>query len=331
MNKLLKKISIFFIIIFALQTAISSFDWGMIVFKEFEQLKKYLAKEIDIIFFGDSSVYTHDKYNDTDKRTIRQMLQDTIPNLKCMPVVHPAYHMGIYLEFCKYIAESEYKPKMVIAPINIRSFSPEWDLQPMYQFTEEKAIISSSPVNTFLLNVFNKPLKVFKYGYDTDIISNTEFANSPVYFKDSIVGDMNEYIRGFENMTEPNKKKKFLLRYMFYIHEKHRKLEELREIGRLMKSKGIIPLFYIIPIDWEEGSKYFPGEIEEVTRKNASLLVRELEKIGGAVIDMSLGLKHKDFNYEYYPNEHMKQAGRRYVAVKIAEKMKEIGIIDGME
>ena len=331
MKKVIKKIALFSLLIFALQTAISSFNWGMIVFKEFEMLKKYLAEHIDIIFFGDSSVYTHDKVHDTDKRTIRQMLQDTIPDLKVMPVMHPAYHMDLYLEFCKYISENENKPKAVIVPVNIRSFSPEWDLQPMYQFTEEKAVISNSVISTFLYNVFNKPLKVFKYAYDTDVLSMDKFSKAPVYYKDSIVGDMDEYSTGFVDTTQENKKKKFLLRYMFYINKEHRKLNSLREITELMLKNNIKPYFYIIPVDYETGEVYFPGEFIKTVKRNATLLKNEIEAKGGIVLDLSLLVKAKNFNYEFYPNEHMKQQGRLDVAFALAQKLIETGMIEGIK
>lgn len=331
MTKITKKILLFFLIIFTLQTVISSFDWGIVGFREFELLRKYLNEKIDIIFFGDSSVYTHDPKNDTDKRTIILMLQDTIPELKVMPVVHPAYQMDLYLEFCKYIANSETKPKAVIIPISIRSFSPEWDLQPTYQFTEEKAFMSSSAITTFLLNIFIKPLKVFKYGYENELFSNRKLDNADVYYKDSIVGKMAEYNTGFEDRTEANKRKKFLLRYMFYIDKQHRKLNSLREICRLMLSENVTPIFYIIPLDHEAGAKYFSGEIIDVSKINASLIAEELQALGGKVIDLSLDLNTKDFNYDYYPNEHMKQFGRRHVAVKIAQKMIDIKLINSLD
>ena len=74
---------------------------------------------------------------------------------------YDAYHIGIYLEYAQYIVAQENLPQVVIIPINLRSFSPEWDMRPEYQFEKEARFLRSK--NSLFIQSFDKPLSIFQW------------------------------------------------------------------------------------------------------------------------------------------------------------------------
>ena len=119
----------------------------------------------DIIYFGDSTIYTLG-VGDKDKRTTSEMVEEITPCYSLGSITHAAYQMDIYLEFCRYITRQKQHPSFIIIPINMRSFSPEWDRRPQYQFEMEKIILRGGLLKQLLL-AFYKPLRVFKYNFTT--------------------------------------------------------------------------------------------------------------------------------------------------------------------
>ena len=137
--KLLLKIIVFLTFVSFLQ---------IIFFKPSSSLPPYPADKTDailkdkpeVIIFGDSVMTVSDP-KDIDKRPTDLMLQEKIPNLNVESIDYLAYNPDIYLEYIKYITNNKFKPKAVIIAINLRSFSPDWDQNPGYQFEQEKLIL----------------------------------------------------------------------------------------------------------------------------------------------------------------------------------------------
>ena len=145
-----------------------------------------LQRDLDILYFGDSTVW-----HPTGTQTTAEMLQELLPNQKVGELSHAAYGMDVYLSYVQYLLRQENRPRHVIIPINMRSFSPEWDLRPGYQFTREKRVLEMGiPLTTLL----GRPLQLFG-GYDPTITLE-EFLHSPVYNSDTLVGQVQDFEGG---------------------------------------------------------------------------------------------------------------------------------------
>jgi hypothetical protein len=90
---------------------------------EIERLQRGLAAGADIIFLGDSTL-THPK----GEITTGEILQEQIPEHRIAQVAHPAYQLDLYRAYADYLVRQPHQPEFVIIPINLRAFSPEWDL-----------------------------------------------------------------------------------------------------------------------------------------------------------------------------------------------------------
>jgi len=332
MKKLLGKILFFIIVLFFLQSLLTDYLLKfedpklknyVFRFEELTQLNRYLREKADIIYLGDSSIYAEGK-DDSDHRTIAGMLRDMAPQYSLGSVTHPAYHIDIYLEFCKYITREGYRPPVIIIPINMRSFSPDWDRRPHYQYEIQKIVLKGGLLKTILL-AFYKPLRMFKYNFFT--IGQKEFMDSPVFYGHRQVGKVKDFNNSsYSKYSDKNMKNQLIFAYMYGLSpfQQHRKLKALVETARLLKKNSIKCIFYITPIDWQTGEKYLPGEFLKQLRQNTRLIVSLLSAEGVEILDISTALPPHFFYWHLYPNEHMNQRGRMYVAEQLHLRLKHI-------
>ncbi|MCP5108838.1 MAG: hypothetical protein GY950_35975 [bacterium] len=287
-------------------------------FDEFTRLNHYLEEKIDIVYFGDSSIYTLGS-GDKDKRSIARMTADKTPQYSLGELSHAAYHIDIYAAYCRYIARQGYHPEAVVIPINIGTFSPYWDKRPQYQFEKEKMILEGG-IRKQLLQAFYKPLMALDYNFYT--ISREEFLNAPVFNGTRQVGIVSDFNNSsYRKYSERNMKNRILFFYMFSLSPQHRKLKSLVETAGVLARHNIEGIFYFTPIDYETGEKYFPGLFTRRLKENADVIRSLLAAEGVEVLDLSTGLPADSFSWGLYPNEHLNQKGRRYVAEKVSRRI----------
>ncbi|MCX6580823.1 MAG: hypothetical protein NT166_11655 [Candidatus Aminicenantes bacterium] len=332
MKKLLGKIVFFIIVLFFLQSLLTDYllkfedpklENYVFRFDQFTLLNHYLREKADIIYLGDSSIYAEGK-DDSDHRTIAAMLRDMSPQYTLGSVTHAAYHIDIYLEFCKYIVREGYRPPVIIIPINMRSFSPDWDRRPHYQYEIQKIVLKGGFLKSILL-AFYKPLRMFKYNFFT--ISQQEFMDSPVFYGHRQVGVVKDFNNSsYSKYSDKNMKNQLIFAYMYGLSslQRRRKLDALVETARLLKKNSIKCIFYITPIDWETGEKYLPGEFLKQLQQNTRLIVSLLSAEGVEILDISTALPAQFFYWHLYPNEHMNQRGRMYVAEQLSSMLKRV-------
>jgi len=317
MKKFFSKLAIFLLIIFIFQIFFLIIQIRS--FNRLAVLEKAKKEKVDVIYFGDSSD-TNYSNEDLDKRSISQMLKDTLTNYSIVNISHPAYNADIFLEFCKYTVKQKYYPKFVIIPINMRSFSPSWDRSPVYQFEKEKTILENK-----LLFMFFKTIEAFdKNNKRFNEITQSEFENTEVFNGDKAAGIVKDFDKHeFRHYSEENMKNSILYFYMFSLKNDHRKLKSLAEMKKILLENNIKPVFYITPIDYETGERYFPGEFSERLKNNVEAIKSVLEENNFKVLNLSMDLKTNFFAWEKYPNEHLNEKGRKYVAEKIGEMIKK--------
>ena len=122
--------------------------------QQIRRLNHYLAHRTDIIYLGDSTIH-HASPQDLNHGAISDMIQELFPHYSIGRVSAAAYQMDLFLEIVKYIANHDYSPKVIIIPINLRSFSPEWHMRPEYQFEKEKLFLKLAR-NTFFFKFRDK-------------------------------------------------------------------------------------------------------------------------------------------------------------------------------
>jgi len=269
-----------------------------------------------VIYFGDSVMRTvHPQ--DRDKRPIYLMLQKNLPDDLVASIDQMAYHPGIYEAYVRNIAQSRFKElKYVIVPINLRTFSPEWDKRPQYQFEKEKWLLSYeyTPLYSFLHFLFSIR------AINLEPISDVSFLQTPIYLGEKQVGIVSDFENySYKEFSEENFRKKAIYYYLYDLHSEHRKLQSLINIAHILHEKNIEVVFYITPIDIESGEKILPNQFKKQVITNASTIVNEIENEGFTVLNLVDALLADAFHWNVYINEHLNMKGRIFVAEKIAE------------
>jgi len=294
----------------------------LVKFKDFPnkiELDRALDQNYQVIMFG-SSVDKYASPQDTDTRSISELLGSLIVS-KTIGISGGAYQADLYLEFAKYIAKQPYKPQIVIIETNLRSFSPEWDLRPSYQFVKERRILQGFPF--YKLNFYE--------------IDEGTFNKSPVYKHEDKVGTVKDFLTIIDSMEticqttsttcKPNDNVEatqngFILFYMYSLNNQHRKVKSIANISKVLSDSDILPLFFIPPIDYKSAENLFGEEFTLQIVRNVSVIKSTIAENNGKVLDLSLSLDSSYFSYNKIPNEHLNQIGRYFVAKKLADYIK---------
>lgn len=286
-------------------------------FPNSDLLRQALEKKNEVIFFGDSTV-RFNRLEDKDKKTIPQMLQVKIPDSNVTSISYPGYSADVFLAYVQRISRSGRWPKCIIIPINLRSFSVGWDKRPQYQFVEERTLIAPKP---FLIDIFLKPLMVFRV-INLAPISQQDYENAEVLDGTTRVGKVKDFQRSDASITpEQALQNHFILDYMEKLTGDNRKIKSIAALVRLLSGKNTRTIFYVSPVDVDAGSQSLGKRFQDQIQENVAFIRMVLRKEQLDLLDLSLDVKHEDFDWNPYPNEHLKEAGRRFVADELSKKI----------
>lgn len=197
--------------------------------------------------------------------------------------------------------------KYLIIPINLRSFGYKWETTISYQFQELRMCLKTYgtplyPYIPFLENVYFFDL--YKHPYSDAIYE--DYINTEINTQKNI------------NNDQAKLRESLLLDYMYTLDKNSRHLKSLAQITALTSKTKIIPIFYITPIDYQTGNKYYPNFSNNIS-KNIELIKEETTKNKSCFIDLSQSLETSNFAWQSSGkvNEHLNQDGRHFVATQL--------------
>lgn len=285
-------------------------------FAQNETLQQSLNEGVDVVFIGDSTLYFPAE-SDTDHRNTVTMLHDLTPSLSIVQLYNGGYNPDVYASFSRSMARSGHPPKTAVFVINMRAFSPGWDMRPMYQFQREKTILAfSNTPYRFLL----RPLMVFK-AFDLNPVKQADYIELPVTNGDQIVGKVIDFDNdSFNTFSQDNLRKKTIFSYMYDLDPEHRKILSIIECIDALEAAGVRTLFYITPVDWQTGVESVGEGFVPQLQKNIRTVEQAIQEHGGEVLDLSRLVPTEDFNWrvDLYPNGHLAQNGREKLANLLA-------------
>jgi hypothetical protein len=291
------------------------------------ELNTCLENGSEVIVFGNSTFFG--AKSDTIQKHMCELLAETLPAASLGNMMRASLHIGIIRDFSIYMAAHPRKPRIVIVPINLHSFSPRWDRRPEYQFPTLAAALRvwNTPLH-WPSRVFHRALCISGF-WDLTPITQEDFEHETVFDGDSPVGRVAGFMAEFEYSPEIKLearsdtaiRRQLLFYFMNRITPEHRKSRAMVETARIFRDAGIRPIFLIMPVDVEFGRRYlgerFPARIAE----NSALLLSLLEAENVTAIDMSAALPSDLFYREFVSDEHMVYEGRRRVAAELIERI----------
>ena len=271
------------------------------------------------VYLGDSTNRSVSK-SDIDKRAISTMIEDGIKQ-QVVTVSNGGQQLKLHKEYVEHFLGLNKKPDVIIIPINMRLFSVQTDTNPMYERKKETLLLRYG----FLGNALYKPLSVYT-NYFNDVTSKNAWLNSDVYDFDKYSGKVNEFENESYKTSSPAKMiKKVTYFYRFNLKKESANLKALNDICSLAKEQKQRVLFYITPIDVEYLDKIYSGTAGLIT-KNIATIKKVTSSYGMPLIDLSHTIGSRDFNWQVdiYPNEHMNERGRLFVAGSLLNELKKM-------
>jgi hypothetical protein len=289
--------------------------------EEIRRSEDYLDRGVDVIYFGDSTVVELAR-GDTDHRSLAQMVDQRLPGLEVVPIAHYAYHMGLYSAYCDTFRRARHRPRAVLVPVNLRSFSPHWTRKPEWQFEKEKYLLRHpGPVS----RAFLRPLAVFR-AVELNSVSEEEFANIPLYVGSEQIGTAGE-LEAQESNPPPGAdpdtlhRTQFAYRYQYTLTEANPIMRALAAVAMTLRECGIAPVFYVTPIDYERGTRLCGDAFARQVDANVALIESVLARYGATSIDLSRSIGSDVFCYRQQVHEHLDQEGRAVVAQILAREL----------
>ncbi|MCB9100547.1 MAG: alpha/beta fold hydrolase [Anaerolineales bacterium] len=324
MKPLLLKLLLFVTLLFILQLAVTAL-YPPHLPDEISQLDRYLQDDTDIIYFGDSTLIYP-----VGQVTTGEILQEMVPEQTIGQIAHPAYNADLYRRYADYIIRFDHRPDSVIIPINMHSFSPEWDRRPAYQFATEKVVLTYGPL---LSTIVYRPLATFG-GFDSPI-SQADYWHTPVFSGTTPVGQVGDfeerlghatfaaqannvasaYYRNLPGDNDPATLETSLVYYyMGTLDPHHRKIQALLDTARRLKAGGIKPIFYITPINTQLGDRVLGETFSRQIEANTVVVEQAFRREKLDVLNLALTLEP----YYFVDTEHLTENGKARVAEALA-------------
>jgi hypothetical protein len=278
----------------------------------------------EILYLGDSVLERISK-EDVDRRTLDQMVADYLVGKKhLLCISHPAYHLKIYYYLLKIFTRTRQKPKQVILPINMRNFSPQWDLNPAWQFDEE-----INAVKNYLENPRRK-FQLFKYSSSTYVLSEAEKRMEVTYPFTSLnrIGQFNELINSKPTTDSEKLYRKtqiFIFHYLHPLTPAHPKILFLIKTLEMLRELKISVLIYITPINYQGGERLVGDGFINLIRANVDVIRHSialfLDNQDVRFMDLEETLTSDYFFNSDEASEHLNQHGREQLAKTIANEI----------
>jgi hypothetical protein len=282
-----------------------------------QRLDEHLKARVDVLLLGDS-VATFVRPDDRDKRPLDRLLAERLPGAKVGLVGGNAHFMDVHLAFVEHAFASGARPRAVVVPVNLRSFSPLWDLHPGLQHLKERLRLRWG--DTWGLGLF-RPVEAYRL-YERGPASEKEWLESPAYRGTRRVGTVDALLNGRgDQASVPPLTRLFTLTYMQDVDPGHRHLRALRRLVELCRREGVPVLAYSTPVDVQSGLRWVGPEFREQVRRNALTVRRAVEESGARLLDLTPMLPADVFAWGPVPNEHLSEQGRARLADELAREL----------
>jgi acetyl esterase/lipase len=210
----------------------------------------------------------------------------------------------------------------------MRSFSPEWDLRPGYQFDKEKRTLN---MGLLVSRILYRPLHIF--GFYQPSISQETYLNATVYEGDTPVGT----VRDFEELADEDAvadqgdtrfayhdalpssededalRQALVYRYMYRLRPEQRQLQAMLEIAKLGRESGVEIVFYVTPINYQQGERFLGEAFGRTLEENVALVESLVDDRKATILDVSTDLEA----FAFVDMEHLREAGKEHVSSRL--------------
>lgn len=280
----------------------------------------------DALYMGESSNYWVSP-DDSDKRTISDMINDSISGMRLSGLQVPAYHAGMFLPVVKQL-DTKSRVKHLVLTMNLRSFGQPWIFS-----TQEGALLRTKcfyydyhPLYNRLcatLGYYHNPSadyqdKMMLHAFEHDSIK----VNFPLKWytinswKDHIV------YTNKDGSTDEDKQAlahHYVKAYAFSIDTSNNpRIKDFDEIVKVCKAKGVKLYLNILSENLQWADSLVGPDLVQVMKYNRNILVNRYSAMGATVIDNLELVPAESFGEKNWTTEHYDQNGRLLIALRVA-------------
>lgn len=277
-----------------------------------KMIKALDQKDYEGVYFGDSVLYFNIP-EERDTRTVVDFLNE-LGSASALECSHGSFSPLVIKDYCRILAQREKKPKFVIVPINLRSFSPEWYLRPMYQFQKDRIKVC--------YQTGDKNLKTF-----TEFLVNLFYKNLHLNVEEREWNEQHFFVNGKDLGTHEilQKTEDFESYYSFVylnpISEDHPMLASIRDMADFLRQHDITLVMYFTPINMSKVSESVGRNKMVLIDEKINFIRRFLDANDIPVMNLAYDLPDKNFPDRY---EHLDPEGKAYVAFRVKEFLESV-------
>jgi len=291
------------------------------------------------LIFGDS-VALRVADDETCKETLEDLVLAELGRDAALCLSHSAYHSQVFCLFCNALAGLRHRPLSVVLPINLRSFSPSWDLHPDYQFLWETATLDD----------FARGSKELREPIESTPIAKAVFQAVPLHLPSGNIRPIGDFLEVIASRIDESSgvawnhrmRDIFIFHYFYNLYPAHRKLRYFGSALKTLLRSGIGVGLYATPINCRAGVKYVGGPFEKCVSSNLTIIKTYLRSFGVEAIstseltkrarnpkgpvflDLAFQCDESDFFTPHNPTEHLRAAARKNLAENISMLAKAV-------
>ena len=278
------------------------------------------SKKAEILYFSASPNSSYSE-TDTDRRSIHEKIQSYISSYKIEALDTGAIHAGIFLHALKELPK-EYKPKIVLMDLNLRSFGKLWIHSPLENSLQRNLIYWNN--NLGLYNRLKAALKSYPYipNHEREALINFDEKFEKLPFTDSCLtikrwtDSLNHRLDHYDGIG-----REMVRNFGFKIKPDNEMLQFYNQIVSFCNANHIQLIFLVLPENYEGMEKNTGKNLKLLCQQNVFFLKQHFNKI--PIIDLSNKLNATYF-YETFPTEHYNSEGREIIAKKVGKFINQI-------
>ncbi len=292
--------------------------------KPLKEISRFIEskKEVPVVLFGDS-VSKRVAREDSDRRTLQKMVEQELYQ-KAIPANYfsgKGFHLRLFMHLISAMRVHDKKPDLVVVPINLRCFSPQWMYHPHWQFEKD-------------IRKFCKKFKTPYIGANVKLPeSSEEYWKMPISCYESnysAVGDFMKIIKNKDGLDENEilfrRRQLFIFHYLYKLSSEN---ESLCSLKTLMKENGLNMLLYFTPLNYAGGEELlgraFIEHVEENKKIVMGAIARAQDVKNYITVRDYAGLLDSSFFFSRYdPAEHLNDKGRKRLSKLLAEDIEGI-------
>jgi hypothetical protein len=275
----------------------------------------------EVLLLGDS-VHYRVRYNDRDNSTLSEMVAGLLAPRSSFGLNGAAFHPRLFLATIRCVAQMPNRPKVVVIPVNLRSFSPQWWLKPENDYVNEIAALEAHRPGDEV-----PTLPPFQKNKDGE-----RYRALAVTYPGTTLSSIGEFLAVIDGKSDDTARQAWrdrqiaIFHFMHTLEPDHPWLQDIVRCVEEARAAGMRPVVYVTPINYQWGVRSVGDLFATAVGRNTTTLRHVLEpvvdRLGGTYRDWSRAFVDRLFFNRDEKTEHLSDEGRRKLARMIVDELR---------